>query len=391
MKVEAKKLQLSAQTNMAIFALIAIGIVSFALGLMSNPDRTWHAYLLYHSMFMGMAIGAFFILIIHYLSSAGWIVGVRRVLEAMTSYLIPASILTLMILFGLNHIYSWTNHEMMASERVLSHKIGYFSPWFFGLRIAMFFAVVVGFSGKMICNSTKQDEEGGLELSTAQKKLSAMSILLFAPMFTILAVDLYKSLDPKWFSTMWGVYIFIGFVQSAVAAWILIVSRLKKHGYLDVATDEHNHDMGKYLFGFTIFWAYIAVSQYLLIWYANLPEETTFYMARQNPGWVCMSILLPIFRFLLPFALLLPRAAKRCTGHLQRVALIVLVGEFIDLNWIIMPSLTPDGFHLAVTDIGLFLGFLGIFAFWVRRFLSKHNTVPVKDPYLHETAHHHVM
>ena len=230
-----------------------------------------------------------------------------------------------------------------------------------------------------------------MERLNRQKPLAALFLVLFAPMFTVFAVDMIKSLDPKWFSTMFGVYVFIGFVQSSVAALIVTVRRLQKAGYLTVITADHFHDMGKYMFGFTVFWAYIGVSQYLLIWYANLPEETGFYLLRETKGWVAISMLLPVVRFVLPFLLLLPRAAKRNSAYLEKVAFVVLLGEWIDLNYLIMPYLNPAGFSISWIDIGLFLGFLGFFAFAVRRFLSRHNTVPVKDPFLHETLHHHVM
>ncbi|MGZ3693595.1 MAG: molybdopterin oxidoreductase, partial [Bdellovibrionota bacterium] len=192
-------------------------------------------------------------------------------------------------------------------------------------------------------------------------------------------------------STMFGVYVFIGFVQATSAAMILVARRLKKAGYLEVVTDDHFHDMGKYMFGFTVFWAYIGVSQYLLIWYANLPEETTFYLMRQTPGWVWVSMALPLVRFVLPFLLLLPRAAKRNSAYLEKVALLVVFGEWLDCNYLIMPAFSRSGFTFSWMDIGMFLGFLGFFAFAVRRFLSKNHTVPVNDPFLHETMHHHVM
>jgi hypothetical protein len=166
---------------------------------------------------------------------------------------------------------------------------------------------------------------------------------------------------------------------------------MQKSGYLSVITADHLHDLGKYLLGFSIFWAYIGVSQYLLIWYANVPEETTFFLLRQKPGWIWVSLALPLLRFILPFILLLPRAAKRSTDRLRWVCYIVFVGAWVDLYWLIIPYYSPEKFSLSLWDLGLFLGFLGFFTFAVRRFLSMNNTVPVKDPFLHETMHHHVL
>jgi hypothetical protein len=390
MKVEAKKLQLSSKTNMVILGMILLGSICFGTGLSLNPLRAWRTYLLYHTFFMGLGFGALFFLVIHYLSSAGWMVNVRRVPEAIASYLYVAFGLTLVILLGLKKIYPWMDVPMMEHDHQLHHKLGYFAPWFFGLRIVLFFVVTLFIGSKLIGNSVAQDKEGGVDRTTAQKKLCAIFLVTFAPLFTVFAVDLYKSLDPRWFSTMWGVYMFIGFVQSSIAMMIIVVGLLKKHGYLELVTEEHHHDLGKYLFGFSVFWAYIGVSQYLLIWYANLPEETGFYLLRQTPGWVWLSVLLPVFRFFLPFCLLLPRAAKRNPKYLRFVSGIVLVGALMDLHWIIMPTLNPEGFSVGWLDVGLLIGFLGVFALFVRRFLAQNNTMPTKDPLQHESSHHHV-
>lgn len=391
MKLDAKKLELNASTNNLVYALMGIGVLSFAVGLLTNAPRAWYAYLLNHTLFMGLGIGAFFFLIIHYLAFAGWNVAIRRVTESFATYLVFALVFNLILFFGLKHIYPWMNHELMAHDHILHGKVGYFATPFYIARALAFFAATVFFATRLVCNSTKQDEEGGVELLNRQKPLAALGLVLFAPLFTIFSVDLLKSLDPKWFSTMFGVYVFIGFVQATAAATILAVRRLQKAGYLSVVTNDHFHDMGKYLFGFTVFWAYIGVSQYLLIWYANLPEETTFYLVRENPGWIWVSLLLPLVRFILPFLMLLPRAAKRNPAYLEKVALIVVFGEWLDLNYLIMPAFSKTGFSFSWMDIGLFLGFLGFFCFAVRRFLSRHNTVPVNDPFLHETMHHHVM
>ncbi len=391
MKLDSRKLELSSSTNGLVFGLMAIGVVSFLAGMFLNAPRTWHSFLLNHSFFMGLGIGGLFFLVIHYLAFAGWNVALRRISESFASYLVLAGIFHVVLLFGLAKIYPWTNHELMANDHLLHGKQGFFSLPFFIARAVVFFAVVVFFSWKLIQNSTKQDQEGGVELLNKQKPLSALFLVLFAPLFTIFSVDILKSLDPKWFSTIFGVYVFVGFVQASVAASILTIRMMQKHGYLSAITVDHYHDLGKYLFGFSIFWAYIGVSQYLLIWYANVPEETTFYLLRQEPGWVWFSLLLPVLRFALPFLLLLPRMAKRTPSYLEKVSVIVLIGAWVDLFWLIMPYLSPKGFTFSIFDIGLFLGFLGIFAFCVRRFLSRHATVPEKDPFLHETLHHHVM
>ncbi|HEY8279847.1 MAG TPA: molybdopterin oxidoreductase [Bdellovibrionota bacterium] len=390
MKVDAKKFEPSSGTNSLVMGMMALGLVTFAAGLFTNATRVWQAFLVYHCLAMGLAIGSLFFLVIHYLASAGWNVAVRRVTESFASYFFVAALFNVVLLFGTGKIYPWTNHAFMESEHVLHGKIGYFGTLFFSARVLVFSAVVCFFAWQILGNSTRQDEEGGTALWSRQRPLSAVFLVLFAPLMTMFSVDVIKSLDPKWFSTMFGVYVFTGFVQASVAAVIVAVTMLKKSGYLKEVTADHYHDLGKYLFGFTIFWAYIGVSQYLLIWYANLPEETTYYIQRQHPGWVWFSMLLPTVRFVLPFLLLLPRMAKRTPSYLVKVAYLVLFGAWLDLYWMIMPNFSPSRFGISVWDVGMAVGFAGFVAFAVRKFLSQHNTIPVKDPFVHETLHHHV-
>jgi hypothetical protein len=391
MKLDARKLELNPSTNNLVYGLMGVGVLTFVMGLFLNASRTWHAFLLNHSLFMGLAIGGLFFIVIHYLAFAGWNVAMRRVSESFVSYLVYAFAFNIILFFGISTLYPWTDQELMATDHLLHGKQGYFTLPFYIGRVLVFFGVTVFFAWKLLQNSTAQDEEGGVSLLERQKPLSALFLVFFAPLFTIFSVDLLKSLEPKWFSTIFGVYVFIGFAQASVAASILVIRMLQRHGYLNVVTNDHFHDLGKYLFGFGVFWAYIGVSQYLLIWYANIPEETTFYIFRQIPGWSWVSLVLPVLRFVLPFLLLLPRMAKRTPAYLEKICWLVLVGAWLDLYWMVMPNFSPERATFSLWDVGLFLGFLGFFAFAVRRFLSRHATVPQKDPFLHETMHHHVM
>lgn len=391
MKLDSRKLELNPSTNGLLYGLMVVGLLSLSAGFVMNPARAWNAYLISHTLFMGLGIGALFFLVIHYLAFAGWNVALRRITESFASYLPVAALLHLVLFFGLGKIYPWTNHELMHNDHLLHGKVGYFATPFYVARALVFLAVVVFFSWKIIRNSTTQDDAGGRELLDKQKPLSALFLVLFAPLFTVFSVDLLKSLDPKWFSTMYGVYVFVGFVQASVAVTIITIRLLQRKGYLGSITADHFHDLGKYLFGFSIFWAYIGVSQYLLIWYANLPEETGFYMLREKNGWAWVSLAVPALRFLLPFLLLLPRMAKRTPAYLEKVALVVFVGAWLDIFWLVIPYFSPTQVSFSFWDLGAFLFFASVFAACVRRFLSRHQTVPTKDPFLHETMHHHVM
>jgi hypothetical protein len=388
---DGKKFQSAGGTDMKIFAMMGIGAAGFLVGLFENPTRMWHAFLVYHVLTMGLAIGALFFLVIHYLAAAGWNVAVRRVMESIASYVFVAAIFNVVLLFGIGKIYPWTNPELMNSSHVLQGKIGYFGTAFFSARVLAFTAVVCFFGWQLLSNSTRQDSEGGVELWKRQKPLCSIFLVLFAPLMTMFAVDVIKSLEPTWFSTMFGVYVLVGFVQAVCAFAIISTYWLQRAGYLGWVTPDHYHDMGKYMFGFSIFWAYIGVCQYLLIWYANLPEETTYYLLRQHPGWVYFTMLLPAVRFVIPFLGLLPRMAKRTPSYLVKFAYLVLFGAWLDIYWMIMPSFSPNRFGFSyLYDVCFALGFFGALLFSVRRFLKNHHTLPIKDPFLHETLHHHV-
>ena len=205
------------------------------------------------------------------------------------------------------------------------------------------------------------------------------------------------SVDPHWFSTIFGVYAFAGLFQSGLAMMILFLIMLIRGGFLkDFVKVDHIHDMGKFLFGFTVFWAYIAFSQYLLIWYANLPEETIFYLHRSHGGWEWVSLFLLVGKFIIPFLALAPVWAKRNYDHLKMVCYWILFMQYVDFYWLVYPNLhtnMPDLFAekpiFNFYEIGVFLGFLGVFLFFVHKFLEKNSLIPVGDPRLEESMHHH--
>jgi hypothetical protein len=217
-------------------------------------------------------------------------------------------------------------------------------------------------------------------------------ILLFALSYSLFSVDLIMSTEPHWFSTIFGVYCFAGLFQSTMAFVILMIVYLKGKGLLQgFVTEDHMHDLGKFLFAFSVFWAYIAFSQYMLIWYANLPEETGFIIHRTEGAWLPVSFLLLIGKFIVPFFALMPRWAKRTPNHIAAISIWVLVMQYVDLYWLVYPVYTHDHVTFGLYEIFVFLGFLGLFLFSVTRFLSRNKIVPVKDPRIQESLHHHVV
>ena len=375
-----------------VYACIIIGILALALGLSLDADRTWRSYLLSNLFFLGLGVGSIAFLAFHYLANSGWFVLIQRIPEAMASQVKVIAPCFLLMFFALDSIYPWA--DSVTKSTVLHHHHGkeiYFGNVFWMLRVVLVLFTFWFFSHKIVRNSLLENKKGGMEFRGRQKVLSAIFFVLFAPLFTMFAFDTVMSLEPTWFSTIFGVYTFVGFMQNTVAFIIISVFLLKKFSYLKAVREDHVHDLVKFLFGWSIFWGYIAVSQYLLIWYANLPEETFYYINRtKEDSWNFISVLVPILKFVLPFLLLLPRKAKRSLSFATGVACIVVLSEFINLSWMILPSLVPS-YVFAWQDLGIFIGFLGIFLWGVLHFYSNNNLTPVDDPYLDESKEHHVV
>ena len=199
------------------------------------------------------------------------------------------------------------------------------------------------------------------------------------------------SLEPHWYSTIFGIYCFAGLFQSSLALVTIVTVYLVNQGLLrGLVSDHHLHDLGKYMKAFTVFYAYIAFSQFMLIWYANLPEETIFYLNRSSGTWLLISWSILIFKFIVPFLLLLPKWAKRNHSQLVLVAMIILIMQYVDIYWLVYPNLDNNNVLFGWQEIGMFMGFLGLFMLVVTRFLAKNNLVPIKDPRIQESIHHEV-
>lgn len=372
-------------------AFIFIGVIALAFGFFKNPERTWHAYLVGLFYFVSLSLGGLFFTSIQHVAKAGWSATVRRIAEAMTSFLPVGAVLALLLFLGGDHLFMWFNKAAVAADPIVSGKASYLNPTFFMVRMVIFFGAWIMFAKVIVGRSLQQDQTGDKMLTVKNVATSVAFVVVFALSYSFFSVDTLMALDPHWFSTIFGVYAFAGAFQTTFAFMILTILFLKGQGLLKgLVTDEHLHDLGKFMKAFTVFWAYIAFSQFLLIWYANLPEETIFYYHRMHGGWAIVTIGLLVFRFIVPFLALLPRAAKRTHGHLAAVATLIIVMEFIDIFWLVYPNYNDHEVHLGLIEIGAFLGFFGLFIWRVTQFLSKNSVVATRDPRLTEALNHHV-
>jgi len=366
------------------FALGVVGIAATLIGTRSDPTQAFGSYLFAYLLFLVLALGSLFFVVLHHITGARWGVAVRRIAEASMSTLPLFALLFVPLVFGMTHVFEWMSPEM-AHDEAIQAKAGYLNPTFFGIRAVIYFAVWSGLAVYFSRMSAKQDQGNGPAILAKMKTMSAPAIALYGLTFTFAAFDWVMSLSPHWFSTIFGVYVFAGGIQGALALIIVVTMLLQRGGMLrGVVTTEHYHDLGKLLFGFTVFFAYIGFSQYFLIWYANIPEETFWYTARWEHGWAPVSLGMIFFGFALPFAWLLTRHAKRNLGPLLVGALIVLVGRVFDAYWLVMPSLDHHhhGPHVSWFTLTAVLGIGGMFVGLLALRLSKHPLIPVGDPHL---------
>jgi hypothetical protein len=388
--VNPGKLDVAASTRTIFIALTAIGIAVFIAGLASDPTRAWASFVQNHFFFMSLGIGGLFWAAIQWLTGAMWSAPVRRISESFSAYLPVALVTTVILGFGIHHLYIWSDMKHVSGDVVLEGKSGYLNAKFMMIRDIGGVLLWMFFAKKFIGNSLAQDSSGDYAYTARNRSLSPAFMIVFGLSFTLMAFDQLMSLDPHWYSTMFGVYCFAGMFYSTLALHgVMTVALLRRHKLDGIVNDNHLHDLGKFMFAFTVFWAYIAFSQFMLIWYANLPEETGYFIHRFNGNWMGVSIYLLVGKFVVPFFLLLPRGMKRTPGVLWFAGVWMLFSQWIDVLWMVQPEFFKDGPSIGWIELGVPLGFIGLFGLSVSYFLSKNNIVAIGDPRLKESVFHH--
>ena len=384
-------IQVSSGVMQVLIVMTIVGMVVFGIGLGADSKRAWAAFIQNHFYFMSLALGGLFFAAIQFLTGAMWSAPVRRVAESFTSYL-PVVVISFAVLafFGLKDAYIWMDPAHVQGNIILEHKAGYLNKSFFIVRNFIAIGLWLFFTWKIVGNSLKQDVDGSRARTESNRKVAPVFLFLFAITFTMSAFDQLMSLDPEWFSTMFGVYMFAGLFYSVLAATTILTILLKRGGALQgIVNENHLHDLGKFMFAFTAFWAYIGFSQFMLIWYANLPEETGYFMHRLHGGWFWVSIFLMVGKFVVPFVTLLSRENKRNESTLLFAGVFMLIAQWIDNLWVVQPEFFRDGPHVSWIEIGTFIGFAGMFGLCVARFLGQNSVVAIRDPKLAESVHHH--
>ena len=363
-----------------------IGVATLLAGVLITPQRTWANFLLVSFLLVCIGLAGTIFIALTNVIGAAWSVAFRRVPEAMTAALpLGAAGLFISFLFHAS-LYPWVaEHDTLTGFRHL-----WLDYRFFLVRAVVYIAAWLWFSGAIVRNSRLQDVDGNADHSVRNSRLSAAFLVVFAITFWLASVDWIMSLEPEWSSTMFGIYNFAGMFLGGIAAMTLLVVWLERLGPLSgVVNEEHLHDLGKMLFAFSTFWMYIWFSQYMLIWYAHLPEETVYFAQRLHGNWQPLFILNLFLNWVVPFVVLMNRPAKRSRSVLAKVALVVLLGRWLDLYLMIMPPVDGLWPRIGVWEIGTIVGGAALFLTAFARAFRRESAVPIRDPGLMESMHYH--
>ncbi len=366
-------------------ALLAIGLIVGAFGLLLDPTRAKFSYLLGFFYLLTIGMGALFLISLEYVVNADWSTPIRRIPEFISASVPLFIVIAIPLFFFIHDLYHWSHTDAVATDALLKIKEPYLNITFFVIRVVATFVIWSLYYFFIVRNSRKQDETRDQKLTKRNIVASAIFIPVFAITITFSAIDWMMSLEPHWFSTIYGVYVFSGTMLAGLAATTLAVVLLKDNGYLHPRmTNDHLASLGGLLFGFVNFWAYIAFSQFLLIWYANLPEETFWFIDRWEGMWGAITLTLIVVHFLVPYALLLPAPAKKDPKRLKFAAVWLLVAHLLDLYWLIMPQYHGEksGLHYILTEFGFPIAAIGVLIIVFYFNFKKHNAVPVGDPKL---------
>jgi hypothetical protein len=384
-EIDYQKKELPGKLNRTGMNLLALGIILGIVAFFVDNTRASFNYLLAFTFLISIGVGALFLIALEYVTGAVWSVPIRRVTEFFAGIIPFLAILVIPLLFNMHDIFHWTHEDVVAEDNVLQGKSSYLNIPFFIARVFIFIGLWSLFYFVITRNSKKQDETGDQNLTTINIRVSAIFIIIFALTISITAFDWLMSVEPHWFSTIFGVYYFSGTVIAALAAVTIAVVLMKEKGYFPArVNNDHLYSLGALMFVFVNFWAYIAFSQYLLIWYADLPEETFWFLQRWEGSWAVFSILLMVIHFLIPYVALLSQPSKMNPKRLKFISVWLLFAHLFDLYWLVMPGMPglENGYVFSWIDLVFPVATVGFIIFIFNLKAKKRNHVPLGDPKL---------
>lgn len=369
--------------------LVIVGVIAAGISMMVNPKHTWVTILANNYYFTTLALVALFFVALQYVAGAHWADSLRRLPEAMAAYLPVGAVLMFVLYFGMHDLYHWSHAEAVVHDELLRIKSPYLNVTSYFVRMAIILGLWTLFATLLRHGSYAEDAHCNTVYRKRNTILSCLFMIVFAYSLSIASTDWLMSVNPHWFSTMYGVYCFSGIFVAAVAAITLMAVLLQEQGYLKQVNENHYHDLGKLLFAFSMFWAYIWFCQFMLIWYGNIPEETMYYHTRLKGDWDWLFYFNFVINFVVPFFVLMPRAAKRSAAILKRVSIVLLVGHWLDIYLLIMPDVATGTVAIGMLDVLITFGYAGLFVLVSALALAKAKLMPTGSPVLALSLHHH--
>lgn len=389
MKLDEKTYRLTESGRFGNAALLAagLGLILCSIGYTNDTPQFYFAWLTGLAFWVTLGLGALFLTLIHHLTNATWSLVIRRMTESLALTLPLMFLFAIPLFFGIGELYEWSHTDEVAHDTLLLWKSGYLNVPFFVARTVAVFAIWSFLTITLYRLSVAQDAGFTMKRIAQMRKISAGGLILFAFTITMIGFDWLMSLEPHWYSTIYGVYFFTGSFLGGITLIIVLASYMRKKQVLDkIITVEHYHDLGKLALAFIVFWAYQGYSQYMLQWYGNIPEETFWYLKRWEGSWSGVSLFLFFGHFVAPFAILLFRAVKRNISLLRLVAFWILFMHYVDMYWLTYPTHLEQGPTFSLMELttlvgpALLIGGVFCWFFWNR--FTRVSLLPISDPRL---------
>lgn len=379
------KIQIGGKFKIAMIALIIVGLITIITGFMTGEARrTWANLLLNNYYFLSVAIGATFWMALQAITQSGWSAAFLRIPQAMSNYIIVSFFLFMILFLGIHDLYHWTHHDAVMHDAILLHKEPYLNVPFFAVRYVIFFALWIFMTQRIKKLSLQEDQIGGTKIFDKIEINSKAYIFILAITFSLFTIDWLMSLDAHWYSTIYAVKKFVMAFYHGIAIIVAIIIILNKMGYFPMFNETHRADFSRWLFVLSMIWGYMWLSQYMLIWYANIPEETVYYVPRIMGEYKNYFYAELIINWLFPFLFLMwNRVGKNANALLFLIA-VLIVGQWVELYMSIMPN-SIESHSITYVEIGSFLGFAGLFALVVAWSLSRITLIPKNHPYMQES------
>ena len=384
-----EKYSVSTRLKYVAFVLVFIGIITVSFGFYFRSGKTWANLLLNNYYFISLAMGATFFYAIQYITQSGWSAQFQRIPLALGAYFTVAGILILFLIFGMNSLFHWSLPDAGLHDAIIEHKSPYLNIPFFFIRIILFFSLWILLTKLLLRTSIREDQIRGLIYFYKSELYSKIYIFILAFTFSLFTFDLIMSIDVHWFSTIFAVKNFVSGFYHAVAVILLIIILLNRLGHFKSLNKSHLQNFSKYLFILALIWVYLWFIEYLVIWMANIQEETIYFIVRTQGKWKIIFFLNIILNWVIPFFVLMPDKTKQSKSILVFVCIILVIGQWIDLYLQIMPG-TLGTFSIGLIEIGTFIGYVGIFTLVVTRALSLFPLIPKNHPYLNESINYHL-